>query len=172
MSSVTRTPAQDRLRHHRVSSPGAAAAGRVVGGHGTPGFGISLCAGPPAPSPSSSFLPTDGSSLLRASLKHLVTVPHAPGWSCVGQGQIWVPWCRWRNPETPLLPLAAGCGPGTPTQRGHWGQNGGPQGHGLSTPRATSVGDAPVALLASHVRADGLIICTQPFNYPVMATGY
>lgn len=42
----------------------------------------------------------------------------------------------------------------------------------LCTPRATSVGDAPVTLLASHVRADGLIICTQPFNYPVMATGY
>lgn len=31
---------------------------------------------------------------------------------------------------------------------------------------------APSTSLASHVCIDGLIICTQPFNYPVMATGY
>lgn len=44
----------------------------------------------------------------------------------------------------------------------HWGHGG-----GLCASPA-----APGASLASHVRIDGLIICTQPFNYPVMATGY
>lgn len=91
--------------------------------------------------------------------------------------------CQWMNLETCSIPSPLDVAPGHLHSPDIGDGQGSPRPWALSPLHCICLGcgegvarvcppAAPGASLASHVRIDGLIICTQPFNYPVMATGY